>query len=73
MSMTMATQGGRVQLEQSNMHLAWNTAKMAKEGFLCAAMEETQNLIRIVRAEVREENMRGVEFPRHKTVKAVME
>jgi len=35
MSATMARQGGRVQLEQSDMHLALNMAKMAKEGFVC--------------------------------------
>jgi hypothetical protein len=33
MSATMARQGGRVQLEQSDMRLALNMAKMAKEGF----------------------------------------
>jgi len=33
MSATMARQGGRVQLEQSDMRLPLNMAKMAKEGF----------------------------------------
>jgi len=33
MSATMARQEGRVQLEQSDMHLAFNMAKMANEGF----------------------------------------
>jgi hypothetical protein len=33
MSATMARQGGRVQLEQSDMRLALIMAKMAKEGF----------------------------------------
>jgi len=33
MSATMARQGGRVQLEQSDMRLAWNMAKTAKGGF----------------------------------------
>jgi len=32
MSATMARQKGRVQLEQSDMRLALNMAKMAKEG-----------------------------------------
>jgi hypothetical protein len=32
MSASMARQGGRVQLEQSDMRLALNMAKMAKEG-----------------------------------------
>jgi len=40
MSATMARQGGRVQLEQSDLRLALNMAKMAKEGFLCDAKEE---------------------------------
>ena len=39
MSATMARQGGRVQLEQSDMCLALNMTKMAKEGFLRAAIE----------------------------------
>jgi len=52
MSATLARQGGRVQLEQSNMRLALNVANMAKEGFSCAAIEETQFLIETPRAEV---------------------
>jgi hypothetical protein len=52
MSATMARQGGRVQLEQSDMHLALNMAKMAKEGFSPAAIEETKYLIKKPRAEV---------------------
>ena len=73
MSATMARQGGRVQLEQSDMHLALNMAKMAKGGISRAAIEETQQLIKKPRAEVREEKMRGVEFPGHNKVKAVIE
>jgi len=73
MSATMARQGGRVQLEQSDMRLALNTATMAKGGFSLAAIEETQNLIKKPRAEVREEKKRGVEFPGHNKVKAVIE
>jgi len=42
MSATIARQGGRAQLEQSNMRLALNMAKMPKGGFLCAALEEMQ-------------------------------
>jgi len=41
MSATMARQGCQVQLEQSDMRLALNMAKMANEGFLRAAIEET--------------------------------
>jgi hypothetical protein len=45
MSATMAKQGGQVQLEQSDMRLALNMAKMAKEGFSHAAIEDTKYLI----------------------------
>jgi len=55
MSVTMARQGGRVQLEQSDIRLALNMAKMANGGFLRAAIEETQQLIKKPHAEVREE------------------
>ena len=72
MSATMARQGGRVQLEQSDMRLALNMAKMAKGGFSRAAVEETQYLIKKPRAEVREEKQRGVEFPGHNKVKAAI-
>ena len=73
MSATGAGQGGRVQLEQSDMRLALNMAKMAKEGFSRAAIEETKYLIKKPHAEVREEQKRGVEFPGHKTVKATIQ
>jgi hypothetical protein len=55
MSATIARQGGRVQLEQSDMRLALNTAKITKGGFLHATVEETQQLIKKPPAEVREE------------------
>jgi len=73
MSATMARQGGQVQLEQLDMRLALNMAKMAKGGFSRAATEEMQYLIKKSRAEVREERKRGVEFPGHKKVMAAME
>jgi len=73
MSATMARQGGRVQLEQSDMPLALNMAKMAKGGFSRAAIAETQYLIKKPQAEVRQEQQRGVEFPWHNNVKAAME
>jgi len=69
----MARQGGRVQLEQSNMRLALNMAKMAKEGFSHSAIEETKYLIKKPRAEVREEKKWGVEFPGQKKVKAAIQ
>jgi hypothetical protein len=47
--------------------------KMAKEGFLRAAIEETKYLIKKPCAEVREEKMRGVEFPGHKQWKAAIQ
>jgi len=52
MSATMVRQGGWVQLEQSEMCLALNMAKMPKGGFLRAAIEETQLLIKTPHAEV---------------------
>jgi len=73
MSATMATQGGRVQLEQSDMRLALDMPKMAKGGCSRAAMEESQFLIKKPRGEVQEEKQWGVEFPAHKNVKAAME
>jgi len=72
MSATMARQGSRVQLEQSNMCLALNMAKMAKQGFSRTAIEETKYLIKEPRAEVREEKKRRVEFPGHNKVKAAI-
>ena len=73
MSATMARQGDRVQLEQSDIRLALSMAKMTKGGFSRATMEETQQLIKKPRAEVREEKKRGVEFPGHNKVKAAIE
>jgi len=73
MSPTMARQGGWVQLQQSDMRLAFNMAKMAKGGFSRAAILETQHLIKTPRGEVREEKKRGVAFPGHRKVKAVIE
>ena len=52
MSATMAGQGGRVQLEKSDMRLAFIMATMAKGGFSHATMQETQYLIMNPCAEV---------------------
>jgi len=52
MSATMARQGGRVRLEQSDMCLALNMAKMAKGGFSRNSIEETQFLIKKPQADV---------------------
>jgi len=73
MSATMATQGGWVQLEQSNRHLAMNMAKMAKGGFLHATIEETQQLIKKHCAKVRAELNCGVGYPGHEQGKAGIE
>jgi len=73
MSATMARQGGRVQLEQSDTCLALNMAKMAKGGFSRAAIEETQFQMKIPWAKAREEKKRRVEFPGHVDLKAAME
>jgi len=73
MSAIMARQGGRVQVEQSDMRLALNMAELAKGGFSRAAIENTQHLIDKPRREVWEEKMRGVEFPGHRMVKAAIE
>jgi len=73
MSTNMARQGGRVQLEQSDMCLALNMAKMAKGGFSRAAIGEMQQLIKKPRAELREEKKWGVVFPRHNKEKAAIE
>jgi len=73
MSATMARRGGRVQLEQSDMHLALNMAKMDKGGFSHAAIEEMQYLIRKPPTKVQKEKKRGVEFAGHRMLKAGME
>jgi saccharopine dehydrogenase-like NADP-dependent oxidoreductase len=68
----MAREGGRVQLEQSDMCLALNFAKMAKRGFSRTTIKETQHLIKKTRASVREETTRGVEFSGHNKVMAMI-
>jgi hypothetical protein len=73
MAATMARQGGRVQLEQSDMRLALQMAKTAKEGFSRTAIEETKYHIKKPRAEVREEQKRDVKFPGHHMVKAAIQ
>jgi len=60
-------------MEQSTMRLALNMAKMAKGGFLRAAMEETQLQTTKPRAKVWKEKKRGAEFPGQQQVKSAME
>jgi len=52
MSATMAWRGGQVQLEQSDMRLALSMAKITKEGFSRATIEETNILIQTPHAEL---------------------
>ena len=70
---TMARQGGRVQLEQSNMRLALDMAKMAKGGSLRTAIKERAHLIKIPCADVWEEEQHGVELVGHIMVMAAIE
>jgi len=73
MSANMARQGGRVQLEQSNMRHSCSMAKMARGEISIAAIEETHCLINNPRNEVRDEKKQGVEFPGHRMVKSAIE
>jgi hypothetical protein len=73
MSATIARQGGRVQLELSDMHQALNMAKIAKEGYSHATIEETKYLIQKPSTEVHEGMNLGVEFPADEKVKAASE
>jgi hypothetical protein len=72
MSATMERQGGCVQLEQSDMRLALNMAKVANGGLSRTAVEETQYLIKKPCAKVRKGKKRRVEFPGHNKVKAAI-
>ena len=73
MSGTMARQGGRVQLEQSEKRLPMNMANMAIEGFSHGAINETKYLIKKSPSQAGVEKKRGVEFPAHKEVKAAIQ
>jgi len=73
MSATLARQGGLVQLEQSSMYLVVNMAKIARGGFSCPTVEDTQQLIKKPRAKDQEEKKHVVEFPGHETMKSEIE
>jgi hypothetical protein len=60
MAATMARQGSRVQREESDMRLAMNLAKTANEGFLGAAIEETNYLIKKPRTKLQDGWKRGI-------------
>jgi hypothetical protein len=72
-SATMARQEVWVQLELSDMCLVWNTADMAKEGCLQAAVEKTQYVIIYPCPVVWEEQKWCVEQPGNKQVKAAIQ
>jgi len=69
----MARHRGRVQLEQSNMRVHLNMAKMAKVEFSSATKVERQQLFKKAWAEVREEKKHRVDLPRYTKVKATNE
>jgi hypothetical protein len=69
----MARQGGHVQLDQSDMLLALNVAKMAKVRFSHAAHHEMHQLIKTGRVEFEEEKQRGVVFPGHQQLKVAID
>jgi hypothetical protein len=73
MYVSMARQGGWVQLEHSDMRQALNTAKMAKERFSPTAIEETKYHIKKPRGKVREEKKWVVQSPGPKNVKVVIQ
>lgn len=68
----MCKQAGRVQLEQSDLRLAINTIDKAINGLTWTNCQETVNIIRKPRAELREEKRKGITFEGHKSVKAVL-
>jgi len=73
MTATMARQGGRLQLEQSDMCLVMNMAEMAEQGLSHAGIDGPQQLITKPCAEVQEEKQCGIVFPGHNKVKAGIE
>jgi hypothetical protein len=73
MSATKARQKGRVQLEQSDMCLAMNMAKMAKEGLSLATIEEMKYMIKTPRIDAQEQKKGEVVFRGHTTVKDAIE
>jgi len=73
MSAIMARPGGRVQLDQSDMRLAFNMAKMARRGFSRAKLQKTQQQTKKAPADVREKTKQVVVFPAHNHVNAALE
>jgi hypothetical protein len=73
MTATTATQGGQVQLKQSDTRLAVKMSKTATEVLLQAAIPETTYQIKKPRTEGQEEKKWGVELHGHNTVKAAID
>jgi len=69
----MVRQGVQVPLEKSDIRRALDIAKMVTAGFSSAAIEETQQLIKKPRSEVREEKKWEIQCSRHKELKAAIE
>lgn len=66
---TVTWQGDGVQLEQSDMGLALNVAKIAKVGFPHTTIKETQDQIKIPHVDVKESRKQGVQFVGHRNLK----
>jgi len=73
MSATMARQGGRVKLKQSDMCLALHMGKIAEQEFSGAAVEETQCPLKNPCAEDPEEKKQVVEVRGYEQEKAAIE
>ena len=73
MSATVASQGGRVQLEQSDLHLAGKMAKMDIAGVLQTAIEVTQYLNIKLLPQVQQHQTHRAVFSGHETVKTAIE
>jgi hypothetical protein len=69
----MARQGRQVQLDESDIRLALNMAKMAQGEFSCTTIQQTHNQIKKPRAEIPEDTKQGIEFLGHKNVEALID
>jgi hypothetical protein len=73
MSITMARHGGQILLDQSDMRLSLNMAKLAQDRNLHSTIEEARYLIEKAHTEASDETMCGVMFCGLTKVNAVME
>jgi len=69
----MATDGGLVLLEQSDMYLTLNMLKLDKGEFSRTPTEEMQCLIKNACTDVRDSKMQGVVLPGYRQVKAAID